>query len=97
MIVFKKSYKLVMEIFDITKSFPRNEKFSLIDQIRRSSKAGPASISAAWVRRKYPKFFIRKLLDALEEETETEVWLDLSSGRKYIDDQLHNSLIERYK
>lgn len=66
------------EIFKITKTFPREEKYSLIDQVRRSSRAVPANISAVWVRRKYPKFFISKLLDALEEEAETEVWLNMS-------------------
>ena len=97
LIVYQKSYKLAMEIFEITKSFPKEEKYSLIDQIRRSSRAVPANISAAWVRRKYPKFFISKLLDALEEEAETEVWIDMSNDCKYIDDQLHSSLMDRYQ
>ena len=74
LIVYQKSYKLAMEIFELTKTFPKEEKYSLIDQIRRSSRAVPANISAAWVRRRYPKFFVSKLLDALEEEAETEVW-----------------------
>jgi four helix bundle protein len=97
LIVYQKSYKLAMEIFEITKSFPKEEKYSLIDQVRRSSRAVPANISSAWVRRKYPKFFISKLLDSLEEEAETEVWIDMSKDCKYIDDQLHNSLLERYQ
>jgi len=96
LIVYQKSYKLAMEIFEITKSFPKEEKYSLIDQIRRSSRAVPANISAAWVRRKYPKFFISKLLDSLEEESETEVWLDMSHDCKYVDNQLYKSLMERY-
>jgi len=96
LIVYQKSYKLAMEIYELTKSFPKEEKYSLIDQIRRSSRAVPANISAAWVRRKYPKFFISKLLDSLEEESETEVWLDMSYDCKYIDDQLHKSLMGRY-
>ena len=96
LIVYQKSYKLAMEIYEITKSFPKEEKYSLIDQIRRSSRAVPANISAAWVRRKYPKFFTSKLLDALEEQSETEVWLDMSYDCKYIDDQLHKSLMDRY-
>ena len=71
LIVYQKSYKLAMEIFEISKSFPKEEKYSLTDQIRRSSRAVPANISAAWVKRKYPKSFVSKLLDALEEESET--------------------------
>ena len=97
MIVYQKSYKLAMEIFEISKTFSKEERYSLTDQIRRSSRAVPANISAAWVKRKYPKSFVSKLLDALEEEAETEVWLDFANDCKYIDEQIHNSLINRYQ
>ena len=97
LIVYQKAYKLAMEIFKITGSFPKEEKYSLIDQIRRSSRAVPANISSAWTKRKYPKSFISKLLDSLEEEAETEVWLDVSHDCKYIDNQLHESLTENYQ
>ena len=95
LIVYQKSYKLAMEIFEISKTFSKEERYSLTDQIRRSSRAVPANISAAWVKRKYPKSFVSKLLDALEEEAETEVWLDFANDCKYIDEQIHNSLINR--
>ena len=97
LIVYQKSYKLAIEIFEITKEFPKEEKYSLVDQIRRSSRSVPANIAEAWVKRKYPKSFISKLLDSLAEEAETEVWIDMSKDSKYIDDQLHNSLMERYQ
>jgi four helix bundle protein len=97
LIVYQKSYKLAMEIFEITKSFPKEEKYSLVDQIRRSSRSIPSNIAEAWVKRKYPKSFVSKLLDSLAEEAETEVWIDMSKDCKYIDDQLHNSLLERYQ
>ncbi len=97
LIVYQKSYKLAMEIFEITKTFPKEEKYSLVDQIKRSSRSVPANISEAWVKRKYPKSFVSKLLDSLAEESETEVWIDMSKDCKYIDDQLHNSLLERYQ
>ena len=97
LIVYQKAYKLAMEIFKITGSFPKEEKYSLIDQIRRSSRAVPANISSAWTKRKYPKSFISKLLDSLEEEAETEVWLDVSHDCKYIDDQVHECLTENYQ
>jgi four helix bundle protein len=96
LIVYQKSYKLAMEIFDITRKFPKEEKYSLVDQILRSSRSIPANISEAWVKRKYPKSFVSKLLDSLAEESETEVWLDMSKDCKYIDVELHNSLLERY-
>jgi four helix bundle protein len=95
LIVYQKSYKLAMEIFEITKSFPKEEKYSLVDQIKRSSRSVPANISEAWVKRKYPKSFVSKLLDSLAEESETEVWIDMSKDCRYIDNQLHNSLLER--
>jgi four helix bundle protein len=97
LIVYQKSYKLAMEIFEITKSFPKEEKYSHVDQIRRSSRSIPSNIAEAWVKRKYPKSFISKLLDSLAEEAETEVWIDMSKDCKYIDDQLHNSLLEKYQ
>ena len=95
LIVYQKSYKLAMEIFEITKSFPKEEKYSLVDQVRRSSRSVPANIAEAWVKRKYPKSFVSKLLDSLTEEA--EVWIDMSWDSKYIDDQLHISLLERYQ
>jgi four helix bundle protein len=97
LIVYQKSYKLAMEIFEITKIFPKEEKYSLVDQIRRSSRSVPTNIAEAWVKRKYPKSFVSKLLDSLAEESETEVWIDMSKDCKYIDDQLHNSLLNRYQ
>ena len=97
LIVYQKSYKLATETFEITKTFPREEKYSLVDQIRRSSRSVPANIAEAWVKRKYPKSFVSKLLDSLAEEAETEVWIDMSRDCNYIDDKLHNSLLESYK
>ena len=96
LIVYQKSYKLAMDIFEITKMFPKEEKYSLVDQIRRSSRSVPSNIAEAWVKRKYPKSFVSKLLDSLAEEGETEVWIDMSRDCKYIDEQIHNSLLERY-
>jgi four helix bundle protein len=96
LIVYQKSYKLAMEIFEITRKFPKEEKYSLVDQIKRSSRSVPSNIAEAWVKRKYPKSFVSKLLDSLAEEGETEVWIDMSKDCKYIDVELHNSLLERY-
>jgi four helix bundle protein len=95
LIVYQKSYKLAMDIFEISKTFPNEEKYSLVDQIRQSSRSVPSNIAEAWAKRKYPKSFVSKLLDSLAEEAETEVWIDISKDCKYIDDQLHNSLLER--
>ncbi len=76
--VFQLSYRLALEIFQITKGFPKEELYSLTDQIRRSSRSVSANISEAWRKRKYPKYFVSKLIDCLAEESETVVWLHFS-------------------
>lgn len=76
--VFHAAYKLAMEIFEITKAFPVEERYSLVDQIRRSSRSVPANLAEAWKKRLYPKMFISKIIDAAGEAGETEVWLDVS-------------------
>ena len=96
LIVYQKSYKLAMEIFKITISFPKEERYSLTDQIRRSSRSIPANIAESWAKRIYPKVFVNKLTDALGEENETEVWLDFSDNCQYISTEKHDSLIKEY-
>jgi len=96
LIVYQKSYALAMEIFEITKSFPKEERYSLTDQIRRSSRSIPANIAESWAKRIYPKVFVNKLTDALGEENETEVWLDFSRDCLYINSDKHDDLIGRY-
>lgn len=96
LIVFRKSYNLAMDIFKISKDFPKEEKYSLTDQIRRSSRSIPANISESWAKRIYPKVFVNKLSDALGEENETEVWLDFSRDCEYITTEVHVNLIEKY-
>jgi four helix bundle protein len=96
LIVYRKAYALSMEIFEISKSFPKEEKYSLTDQIRRSSRSVPANIAESWDKRLYIKAFVNKLTDALGEEFETEVWLDMSYDTKYIDGQIHDLLISKY-
>jgi len=68
LIVFQKAYKLAMEIFDITKSFPKEERYSLTDQIRRSSRSVTSNIAEAWAKKIYIKSFVSKLSDSLGEE-----------------------------
>jgi len=96
LIVHQKSFALAMEIFEITKTFPKEERYSLTDQIRRSSRSIPANIAESWAKRIYPKVFVNKLADALGEENETEVWLDFSRDCDYITSEKHDDLIEKY-
>jgi four helix bundle protein len=94
--VYQLAYKLAIEIFEITKTFPKEEKFALVDQIRRSSRSAPTNISEAWSRRRYPKSFVSKLIDADGEASETTVWLDFSKDHKYINEKVHYDFIEKY-
>jgi four helix bundle protein len=95
LIVYQKAYKLAMEIFEISKSFPKEEKYSLTDQIRRSSRSVTSNIAEAWAKKRYIKSFVLKLTDSLGEEYETEVWLDYSKNCKYITESAHSDLMNR--
>ena len=94
--VFRQSYKLALHIHNVSKGFPIEEKFALIDQIRRSSRSVPTNIAEGWKKRKYPKMFVSKLIDAAGEAGETEVWLDFSQDFGYINEALHLELIKKY-
>lgn len=94
--VFKLSFDAAMEIFEITKKFPIEEKYSLTDQIRRSSRSVCANVSEAFRKRKYPKSFISKLSDSEGEAAETQVWLDFCLKCKYIDVVKYQALNEKY-
>lgn len=82
--VYRKAFKLAMDVFNETKNFPAEEKFSLTDQIRRCSRSVCGNIGEAYRRRNYPKHFISKLTDADSENTETGVWADFSIACQYI-------------
>lgn len=93
LIVYQKAFKPAMDIFELTKSFPQEEKYSLTDQIRRSSRSVCANIGEAYRKRIYPKHFVSKLSDCDSENTETQVWLDFSLFNKYITKDKYNELI----
>ena len=96
LIVYQKAYKLAMEIFEISKDFPKEEKYSLTDQIRRSSRSVTSNIAESWAKKRYPKSFVSKLTDSLGEEYETEVWLDYSKDCGYIQTATHAQIISEY-
>jgi four helix bundle protein len=81
---YKMGRESALKIFELTKSFPAEERYSLTDQIRRSSRAVNAMIAAAWARRRYRAAFVSKLDEALEEAMETQSWLDHALDCKYI-------------
>jgi len=96
LIVYQKAYKLALQIFEISKAFPKEEKYSLTDQIRRSSRSVTANISESWAKKKYIKAFVNKLTDALGEEYETEVWMDFSKDFQYINQDTYDHIMSGY-
>ena len=84
LLVYKKAFELAMEIFEISKRFPKDEKYSLTDQIRRSSRSVCANFAEAYQRRKYSSHFASKLTDVDAENCETGVWIDFALACKYI-------------
>jgi len=93
--VYKVSKELSKNIFILTKQFPKEELYSLTDQIRRSSRSVGAQIAEAWGKRNYPKHFISKLTDADSEQLETQHWIDESFECGYIDSKRKNELLEK--
>ncbi len=92
---FKKAYALAMDIFEISKSFPPEEKYSLTDQVRRSSRSVCTNFGEAYRRRKYPAHFVSKLTDSDAENTETEIWIKFAFDCKYINEVVSNDFKSR--
>jgi len=82
--VYKKAFELAMEVFKVSKSFPTEEKYSLTDQVRRSSRAVCSCIGEAYRKRNYKAHFVSKSTDADMENTETRVWFDFALACNYI-------------
>jgi four helix bundle protein len=94
--VYKTSFATAMRIFQLTKKFPKEETYSLTDQIRRSSRSVCANLSESFRKRRYPKAFILKLSDSESEAAETQTWLDFSFECEYIDEQTYQELYSSY-
>jgi four helix bundle protein len=94
--VYQLSTQLSKEIFELTKKFPKEETYSLTDQIRRSSRSIGAQIAEAWAKRRYERYFISKLTDACGELFETEHWLETAENSLYISSDVSRRLIAEY-
>lgn len=94
--VYQKAYKVAMEIYSATKKFPSEEKYSLTDQIRRSSRSVCTNIGEGYRKRIYPKHFVSKLSDSDGECAETMIHLDFAKDCGYIKEEKHKELIEEY-
>jgi four helix bundle protein len=92
LIVYKKAFGLAMKIFEISKSFPSEEKYSLTNQIRRSSRSVCANLAESYQRRKYKNHFLSKLNDVESENAETQVWIDFAFNCSYISSEKYQEL-----
>ena len=82
--VYKMAFEAAMRIFKLSKSFPKEETYSLTDQIRKSSRSVCANIAEAFRKRRYPKAFVAKLSDSEGESAETQTWVDFAFNCNYI-------------
>jgi four helix bundle protein len=92
LLLYKKSFNLAMEIFNISKLFPKEEMYSLTDQIRRSSRSANICTVEAYRKRRYPNHFVSKLTDVDMENSETQGWLEFSMACNYITKDIYDKL-----
>lgn len=89
---FQKAKEVANLIYDASKNFPTEERYSLTDQIRRSSRSVCACVAESYRKRKYPAYFVSKLTDSDMENAETEVWLDFANDYNYIDQETYRKI-----
>ena len=93
--VYKKSFELAVEIYNISKGFPKEELYGLTGQIRRSSRSVSSSLAEGYRKRQYEAHFVSKSSDADMENTETQVWLDFALAFGYINKKVHENLMSK--
>ncbi|MGE5550061.1 MAG: four helix bundle protein [Bacteroidota bacterium] len=94
--VYRKAFQEAMRIFDLSKGFPKDETYSLTDQIRRSSRSVCANLAEAWRKRRYRATFISKLSDCETEAAETQSWLEFALGCRYLDQTVGQEIYTTY-
>ena len=94
---YKMAFEAAMRIFHLTKGFPVEERYSLTDQIRRSSRSVCSNLAEAWRKRRYKAVFVNKLSDTMQEASETQTWLEFSLACGYIDQPTFNELFQEYE
>jgi four helix bundle protein len=95
--VYRQAFDAAMKIFEISKTFPKGETYSLTDQIRRSSRSVCSNLAERWRKRRYTAVFVNKLSDAGQESAETQTWLEFALRCKYIDNSTFRELDETYE
>ena len=94
--VFQRSFEEAMTVFELSKTFPREEMYSLTDQVRRSSRSVAANITEAWRKRRYEAAFISKLNDAETEAAETQTWLRFAMRCRYLPEETQAAMDNEY-
>ena len=97
LVVYRRSFDAGMMIYEITKTFPVEERYSLTDQIRRSSRSVCANLAEGWRKRRYEAVFKNKMTDSMQEASETQCWLEFSFACKYIDHDTFLNLDDEYE
>ena len=97
LVVYQRGFAVAMEIFTMTKTFPAEEKFSLVDQIRRSSRAVCSNLAEGWRKRRYPAVFKNKLTDSMMEASETQCWIEFCHACHYIKVEAFKHLDNEYE
>jgi four helix bundle protein len=95
--VYQRSFALAVDIFQISKKFPNEERYSLTDQIRRSSRSVCANLAEAWRKRRYVAVFKNKLTDAMQEASETQCWLEICLACDYLDAERFKKMDDEYE
>jgi len=95
--VYRRAFKAAMQIFEVSKKFPKEETYSLTDQIRRSSRSVCANLAEAWRKRRYEAAFIAKISDAEAEAAETQTWLEFAVHCKYLTPDVGKELDDAYE
>lgn len=95
LLVYKKAFQLAMDIFYLTKDFPKEERYSLTSQIRRSSRSVCSNLAEGYRKRQYEKHFLSKTSDSDMENSETQVWLDFALACKYIVKEIYDDYLNR--
>jgi four helix bundle protein len=97
LLAYKKGFEVTMDIFETSKFFPKEEKYSLTDQVRRSSRSVCVNLAEAYRKRDYPKHFHSKLTDCDAENSETQTWLEFAIACNYISNEIFQTLTDKNK
>ena len=97
LLVYRRAFEAAMTIFQLTKEFPSEERYSFVDQIRRASRSVCANISESWRKRKYIAVFKNKMTDSMQEASETQCWLEFCLACHYIEQEVFDQLDDEYE